>query len=218
MQRWKLAGTLAAVVTAGVLGAAVPGNAQKPKGKPDSTIGYVDLAQVTDKVKDTQEWRVNVKKFDDNRTKYKNEIEELAKLRFLSAAELEELRNLRAKPKATDGEKERIGQLESRSSQLDQEYQRLAMAEKPNEADTKRLKDLAAMRESASTVIQKEYDQRFQELQKLEGEMLDTMQNKILQVVGQVAEKQGLALVVDRQAVLYGGNDLTQEVLKKLGG
>jgi Skp family chaperone for outer membrane proteins len=218
MQRWKLAGCLAALVAAGVLGAAVPGNAQKPKGKPDSPIGFVDLAQVTDKVKDTAEWKVNVRTFEDSRSKFRNEIENLAKLRFLTPAELEELRNLNAKPKATDGEKERVTQLTTKSSQLDQEYNRLAMTEKPNDTDSKRLKELTTMREQAGTAIQAEYEKRAQQLQKLEGEMLDKMQTKILEVVGQVAEKQNLALVVDRQAVLYGGNDLTQEVLKKLGG
>lgn len=218
MQRWKLAGILAAVVAAGVLGSALPGNAQKPKGKTDSTIGFVDLAQVTDKVKDTAEWKVKVREFEDSRSKYRNEIEDLAKLRFLSPAELEELKNLRAKPKATGGETERIKQLETKSSQLDAEYQRLAMTEKPNDADAKRVKELTSMREAASTLIQKEYDTRAQQLQKLEGEMLDKMQTRILEVVGDVAQKQGLVLVVDRQAVLYGGNDMTQDVLKKLGG
>jgi Skp family chaperone for outer membrane proteins len=188
------------------------------KGKPDSPLGFVDLAQITDKVKVTAEWKVNVQKFEDSRSKFRNEIEDLAKLRFLSPAELEELRNLRAKPKPTDGEKERVTQLTTKSGQLDQEFQRLSMTEKPNEADSKRVKELAAMREQASTAIQAEYDKRAQQLQKMEGEMLDTMQTKILEVVGQVAEKQNLAMVVDRQAVLYGGNDLTQEVLKKLGG
>ena len=45
---WRLAGVVAALVTAGVLGAALPGMAQKKSAKTDASIGVVDLAQVID--------------------------------------------------------------------------------------------------------------------------------------------------------------------------
>jgi Skp family chaperone for outer membrane proteins len=219
MRKLLWTAALAGTIAAGVVVLALPGNAQRPArpAKADSGIGFVDLGQVTDKIKDTNEWKVNVKRFEDDRTRYRNEIEELARLRFLSQAEIEELKALRAKQKPTDGEKARISELEGKSAQMDQEYQRLAMTEKPNQEEQDRLRQLTQMREQASTAIQTEYDKRAAELQKLEGEMLDKMQKRILDVVGQVAERQNLQLVVDRQAVLYGGTDLTQEVLKRLG-
>jgi len=218
MHRGKLFGCVAALVAAGFLGTAIPGSAQKNgKGaKTDASVGYVDLAQVTEKIKDTDEWKVNIQKFEAERGKKRNEIENLAKIRFLSKAERDELSNLQAKNKPTDGEKNRIKDLEEKSTKLDQEYQKLAMTEKPNETESKRLQELTTLREKASGDLQEEYDRRAADLQKMEAQMLDDMQQKILKIVGQVSEKQNLALVVDRQAILFGGQDITKDVLEKL--
>jgi len=218
MQRWKLWGCAAALVAAGVLGSALPGSAQKNKGgaKGDATIGYVDLALVTEQIKQTTDWKQNVSKFEAERNKKRNEIEGLAKIRFLSNAEQAELQTLQAKTKPTDSEKARIGELESKSSNLDSEYQKLAMVEKPTEPQTTRLKELTDMREKASGNLQAQYDQRAEELQKMESDMLDQMQKKILEIVGKVADNKGLGMVVDRQAILYGGQDITKDVLDKL--
>jgi len=218
MQRWKLLGCVAALVAAGVLGSAIPGSAQKGgKGaKGDATIGYVDLAQVTEQIKETTDWKQNVSKFEGERNKKRNEIEDLAKIRFLTKVERTELETLQAKQKPTDGEKARINELVAKSATLDQEYQKLAMTEKPNETETKRLTDLTAMREKASGDLQQEYDKRAEELQKMESDMLDQMQKRILEIVGKVADNKGLGMVVDRQAILYGGQDITKDVLDKL--
>ena len=214
MPRWKLAGCLVAGAVL-VLGMVVPSNANGARAR-RIRFGYVDLAQVTDKAKNIVGWRYSIQQFEDSRTQYRNAIEELAKLRYLSLAEVEELKSLRTRPMATDAEKKRISQLETKSSLLDEEYQRLAMTEKPTEADQKRMKELTALREAASATTRKEYDLRAQELQKLEGGMLDKMQARILEVVRQVATKHGMVLAVDRQAVLNGGVDLTEEVLREL--
>jgi outer membrane protein len=56
-----------------------------------------------------------------------------------------------------------------------------------------------------------------QRLQQMQAEVLEGMQEKILKIVSEVADKKNLAMVVDRQAVLYGGENLTSEVVKKLG-
>src|SRR5439155_20935481 len=82
MQRWRLWGCAAALVAAGVLGSALPGSAQKNKGgaKGDATIGYVDLALVTEQIKQTTDWKQNVSKFETERNKKRNEIEGLAKI------------------------------------------------------------------------------------------------------------------------------------------
>jgi Skp family chaperone for outer membrane proteins len=218
MNRWKIAATVAALVAAGMLGSALPGSAQKSagKGKGDSIVGYVDLAQVTERIKDTARWKQMVQGFENERNKYRNEIEELAKIRFLSSAERSELSNLKAKPRPTDGERKRIGELEERSGQFDREYATLAMQEKLTPEQDKRLKELTDLREKASGDLQGEYEKRAQLLSEKEGEMLEEMQNQILKIVVQVAEKEGVSIVIDRQAILHGGQDLTPDVLNKL--
>lgn len=218
MQQWKLVSGLAALVAAGVLGSALPGSAQKGKKAPDSTLGYVDLSQVTDQVKQTKEWQVMVDKFETRKTQYRNELMELSKVRFLSAAETEELKNLRAKPMPSDKETARTRELGTKSDQLEGEFKSLSGVEKPTPDQTKRLQDLSKIRESGIDNIKNAGEERTKQLQDMEVQMLDDLQKQILGVVKQVAEGKDITLVIDRQAILYGGVDLTPDVIKKLGG
>jgi Skp family chaperone for outer membrane proteins len=50
----------------------------------------------------------------------------------------------------------------------------------------------------------------------MESSVLDAMQRRVLQAVEKVAQNKNLGLVLDRQMVLYGGQDLTKDVLKQL--
>jgi len=212
----KIAGSVAALVVAGTLGAALPGSAQK-KPKTDSGIGYVDLNQITEKVKSSSNWTVMVKKFEDERSKFQGELQQLQKLRYLTPQEREELQNLRAKAKPTDKENERIKELEAKSDNVDREFQSLAGVEKPTAEQSKRLQDLGKLRETAITTLQTEDEKRAQQLQKMQGEMLEQMDGRIRTIVEQVADNRGVTLVIDRQMIWYGGQDLTPDVIKKLG-
>ena len=218
MRNWKLAGSVTALLAAGIIGAAVPGIAAKPNPKAaDAGLGYVDLAQVTEQIKKTPEWQKSVNSFEAQRTKARTEIEGLTKTRYLSEQERQQLLNLRAKSNANENEKKQIEELEAKSNKVEQEYQSLAMVEKPNADQEKRIKELDEMRKKAQTSLQEEYEKRAEELRKLEAGVLDEMQGRILKRVQEVAENKGIAMVVDRQAILYGGQDLTTDVLKKLG-
>jgi len=217
MNKWKLAGVLSAVIAAGVLGLTLRGVAA-PKEKKDATIGFVDLGQVTDQIKKTSTWQVMTKKFDDERGKFQEEIASLTKIRYLSKQEREELTLLKAKAKASDAEKAKIEELEKRSDAMDKKFQELASIEKPTAEQSKEIQDLAKMRETAINALQEETAKRSESLRELESQVLEEMQKKILGYVEQVAENKNLAMVVDRQAILFGGTDLTPEVLKKLGG
>lgn len=217
MQGWKLAGVLAAAVVGGMLATALPGNAQKNKPRAEINVGYVDLTKVTDQVKGTQEWQVLVKKYEDMKTQFEEQIEELNRTRYLNKAELEELKTLRAKPKASDAEKKRIETLEAQSDNLDREFSKLAGTEKLTDDEQKRLTAIDGMRKNGINALQEEANKRRTQLASLQGEVLDGMQGKILKKVEEVAENKELILVLDRQAVLSGGQDLTADVLRKLG-
>lgn len=217
MHRRKLTLSLAAVVAAGILGGALPGSAQKNKPGANTGLGFVDLGQVTDKIKETKEWEVSVKQFETEKSRLKNEIEGLTKVRYLSSPERQELTTLRAKQKPSDSEKARIDALEAQSGKLEQDYQRLATVEKPTDQQKAEIQKLAKLREDSISGLQEETNKRAGQLQKMEEELLEKMQKKILTAVEGVAQNQGLSMIVDRQAVLYGGQDITQDVLKKLG-
>lgn len=50
-----------------------------------------------------------------------------------------------------------------------------------------------------------------------EKELVGAIMAKIKTAIGEVAEAKGLTIVVDKTAVLYGGQDITGEVGKKIG-
>ncbi|MCC2670165.1 MAG: hypothetical protein K0Q72_2636 [Armatimonadetes bacterium] len=219
MKSWKLAGLIGLLVAVGVGGAALPGNAQKKndKDKVESAVGFVDLNRIMEQIKKTPTWLTMTKKFDDERTKFQAEIAGLTKLRYLTVTEREELDRINAKKSVTDSEKARIAELQAKSEAIDKEAQTLAGVEKPTDEQRKRIDELATLRKSAIANLQDETELRTKKLQELEGTVLDDMQGKILENVQQVAKSKGLALVVDQRAVLYGGQDLTEDVLLKLG-
>jgi outer membrane protein len=97
--------------------------------------------------------------------------------------------------------------------------------------------DMKAMRqqlEKETIAMQQEYDRNaaslsqeekvklFQQYQtkldrKKEG-LVSTALAKVVQVTGDVAKKQGLTVVLEKQSVLYGGTDITDAVIRAGGG
>lgn len=208
---------VAAAAVAGLFLTAYPGKGA-PKDAKGASVGFVDLALVTDKLKQTQEWQVMVKQFEDQRAKFRTEMQDLTKVRYLTDQERAEFTNLKAKPKPSDSENARIKDLEGKSNKMDQEFQTLAGLEKPTDEQGKRLKDIQTTREKALDMLKDEEQKRAQQLAQMEADLLDKQQDKVLKIVGQVAQNKDLEMVVDRQLILYGGQDLTPDVLKKIGG
>ena len=54
------------------------------------------------------------------------------------------------------------------------------------------------------------------ELQKKEPTLLTGIQGKVDEAVKQTAEAKGLSVVLAKEAVVYGGQDITDDVIKKL--
>lgn len=87
-------------------------------------------------------------------------------------------------------------------------------------------KDTAAMQQEydrkAASLSQEEKVKLFQEYQtKLDRKkeaMVSAALAKAVQAVGEVAKKQGLSVVLEKQGVLYGGTDITDSVIRSGGG
>jgi outer membrane protein len=97
--------------------------------------------------------------------------------------------------------------------------------------------DMKAMRqqlEKDTAAMQQEYDKNsaslaqdakvklFQQYQAKLDKQKETMVSaalaKVVQVAGEVAKKQGLTVVLEKQSVLYGGADITDAVIRAGGG
>jgi Skp family chaperone for outer membrane proteins len=188
----------------------------RDKGDTSGSIGFVDLNQVSDEVKKTPSWQKMVSKATDTRTKLSQELDDLVQRRHLNDAEVKELAELEAKPKATDPEKERISKLLRKSDEIDKEFNDLANTPNLTAEQSARLTTLTKLRADAGQKLQQARAEREQKLQEMEGEMLNELQNKILKVVSDVARGQNVEVVIDKQALLYGGRDLTTLVIQKM--
>lgn len=65
---------------------------------------------------------------------------------------------------------------------------------------------------------QEYYMQLQQRLQMKNQELMVPLFGKVDTVIKEVSDAKGLAVVVDKGAVIYGGNDITEECLKKITG
>lgn len=61
------------------------------------------------------------------------------------------------------------------------------------------------------------YRQCQQRLQQKQAELLDPILKSVDDAIKQVADAKGLSVVIEKAAVVYGGQDITQDVIKKLG-
>lgn len=62
------------------------------------------------------------------------------------------------------------------------------------------------------------YQQLQQGIDQKQQELLGAIQVKINAAIKEVAEAKGLTLVVERNLVVYGGQDITEDVIKKITG
>ena len=60
------------------------------------------------------------------------------------------------------------------------------------------------------------YQQTQERLQQKQQDLIEPIQKKIEAEVKAVAEAKGLQVVLDKNAVVYGGQDITQDVIRKM--
>ena len=74
----------------------------------------------------------------------------------------------------------------------------------------KDITDIQTQMEKAAKDAQKEFEEKQQ------NDMMEPVRQKIEAAVKEVAEAKGITVVLNKEAVVYGGTDLTQDVIKKL--
>ena len=60
------------------------------------------------------------------------------------------------------------------------------------------------------------YQQTQQRLQQKQKELVEPIEASVNDAIKSVADAKGLSVVIDKNAVLYGGQDITQDVVKKV--
>jgi len=186
--------------------------------KPPTGTGpaWVDLPRVLTEYKKTTAFAKYQNQLRDLAKQFSEEMKVLAELRYCTEAERDEALKLKAKQKRTPQEQARMDELMGRADKLDNEVSVLSQKQSPTDADTKRLQDIAKMRTDALRNLAKAEADRRDQLRKLEGDSTEAVENELLAIVEKVAKDQKLEIVYERRAVLFGGNEITDLVIKKL--
>lgn len=115
-----------------------------------------------------------------------------------------------AKTKLLDEKNKLEGQLSLKAKSLDKVKKELiAKGKKVTEAEADKYK-------KQEMELSKEYQALQQKLSRMEYEEMVPIQTEIKSAINQVARKNKYEMVVEESAVLYGGEDITAEVLKSL--
>ncbi|MBI3912272.1 MAG: OmpH family outer membrane protein [Armatimonadetes bacterium] len=210
----RLAVGLAGLALTALLLGSLP--AKTAPAKNDATIGYVDLQVVSDEVKKTREWQDAVGEAIKTTEALNRQLQDLEELRYLTEVERKEVETLEAKPKLSDQEKERVASLRGKSAAIDEEYNQLGLLPNATDEQKKRLAEVIRIREAGKRQLQQTQQELQNKVKSLEAKLLSDAQNRVLKLVSEVAQEQNLQLVMDRDAVLFGGRDLTDAVVKKL--
>jgi Skp family chaperone for outer membrane proteins len=185
----------------------------KNPGDTAIAVGYLDVQKVLQDSPAAINARKNAEAL---KTRLQERLAQLSNLLFLTEAEQTELKTLQDKSQPSDKEKERIAELVKRSEKAEEEYR--SLQQKPNASDTEkaRLAELSGLRNRNMGRLQAEQQKAQEELDEKAGGLMEGLQQQILKVVEAVAVDEKLTMVVDKQARLYGGRDITDLVVAKL--
>jgi len=209
-----LGAALAAFVVTGSLLAPVAARAADPP--PAGVPSYVDLPRVMGAFRKTMAFAKYQTQIRDQAKVYDDEMQLLAQLRYCSEEERTEALALKAKPKPTAKETARLTELTKKADSVDNEIATLSQKQSPTEAESARILELSKKRTDAVKALGKEQLDRREALRKMEASLMVDVENELLKLVEKVAKDQKLGVIYERRAVLVGGNDLTDVVIKKL--
>jgi Skp family chaperone for outer membrane proteins len=180
---------------------------------PEPKIGVVDGQKIDGNAPRIKQYKEELDAFG-NVLKVKLDIR--AQNRMLDENEIKELIDLKAKDKPTDADNTRVKALTDADRAKFDELQKLQEAKEPNDQQKARLKELMDLQQKSKdmgTALSKDYDGQYQSKAiELQGKI----DAEVRAVVAKVAETKGLSLVFDKAVVVYGGIDITDDVVMRL--
>jgi Skp family chaperone for outer membrane proteins len=176
-------------------------------------LGFVDIKKVFN---DAPAAQLAVRQAEQLKSQLQGELTLMQETLALPEAEQKQLRELMEKKNPTDADKAKITELRGRTARLAEEQRSLQTKANASEAERARLKELTDLFMSAETRLQSEMENRQTQLNQKGDELMNSLQEKILKAVEESAREQGLSMVVDKQARLFGGVDITSNVVGRL--
>ena len=177
-------------------------------------IGVVDLQKVDKDAPRVTQYR---EEFDARKANLNQKLEIRVQNMMLNEEEIKELVDLKTLDKpATDVQKARIQALTDAERAKDDELKKLQETKDLNDQQKARLKELQDIQQKskdAGTVFSKDYEAQ---LQSKFAELQDKIVADILAAVNKAAEAKAMTLVMDKAGVLFGGIDITDDVISRL--
>jgi Skp family chaperone for outer membrane proteins len=208
---------LAAIGAGLALAATLAGPAlAAPKPLDASGVAYVDLAKVLAEYRKTTAFTKYQQKLRDQARDLREGMRLRAQLRYCTDAERNEVMAIKAKPKPTPAEQARMDALIKKADGIDNEMATLSQKTSPSAADTQRMQEISRMRTEAARGLAEAEGEMRDQLRKSEAGLMGEVESELLELVSKIAKDQKLNLIYERRAVLFGGTDLTTEVVKRL--
>jgi Skp family chaperone for outer membrane proteins len=178
-------------------------------------LGYVDIEEVAEKSIVGQKAKKDAEEL---RSKLQDELDRKQKLALLSPEQLADLKRLQSKPEKelTDAEKAKIADLQGATERLQKELQELQQKANPSEADSTRIQELTQRQRAAMTQLSGDVQKAEGELRENAQQIMRGLQDRIMKAVEEAAKAEGLAMVVHKEARLFGGVDITEAVINRL--
>lgn len=177
------------------------------------TLGKVDLGKIEQSYTKVQAWNQDLQALQKT---LQNKITLKNANRLLTDAEMTELLTLTEKKPQTDADKTKIGQLEEISKQRDSQLNDLSAKQNASEQEQATLKELMERNKQADATLGQMNQDFTKQLNDKRMELTKKFNEDVLAAIKAVAEAKGLTAVVDQQAVLFGGADITDDVVKRL--
>jgi Skp family chaperone for outer membrane proteins len=213
----KFRAATAAITLVAALFISGPAHSATTNPSPKIAVGVVDMSRVMNEAKTVSALQTELK---DMRDAQQKTLDNLYAGRLLNPDERTELETLQktASPSAT--QTARITELTKLSDTREEELKRLSRLEKPTDADRARITELSNWldkQNQRATQLREQYDN---DTQQKVSDINQRAMDSVLGAVKAVAQDQGLALVVEKQAVLFSIDslDMTDEVLNRLNG
>jgi Skp family chaperone for outer membrane proteins len=199
---------LGVVVAAVVMAAAAVGAAFAV-----DTVGYVNVQEVFQGYDRTTKSNAELDALSKSLVAKLQVLEENM---LLSHDDLEELVVLRTKANISDSEKGRMKSLQDKEIGLEKELADLSAKKEPTSQEQARLKELQDRKADAKVDAEKIRDDSEKMFKEKSKELSAAIRDDIVKAIEAVAKDKKLNVIVDKEAVLYGGVDVTKDVLSKL--
>ncbi|MDO8585827.1 MAG: OmpH family outer membrane protein [Armatimonadota bacterium] len=187
--------------------------ADAPPQVADAKVGIVDVSRVEDEY-------VEVKNAVSQVDTMKNSLASILKMRqkysLLPAQELDELEKLTGMEKPEEKDNARVQEITKKGDDLAAELEALRNKKEPTDQDKARLNELTDLSRKATSDVEARRAQYDTDLQNKAKDLFDKANEKMNAAIAELARQKGLWTVLAKPFVLWGGADLTNDLIEKL--